>query len=518
VQKLELLVGCQSLYGVVERQIAARQIDILGVTIILVWALSPVGGQSSLRLLNTSPHLVSFNTTIRYLPREAAAYTLLDGGDDASLGWPLYAPLYMTAVRTARNHQTQPMDLWGNVKIPDFDSLTARNSDPYEGWVKVDYSSNVPYSSLLGIPVIGVPTTGNSTYQLTSRYSIIDCFDIFYFTNYSQSEMTTNLPNASAFSTEPATFLMLQSGANKNYSATDVQYFMLLSSTDGTNYQFSGANCSVGIRNVDASVHCAGLSCFVDSMRKSETGTYGDTMFEAMILHDQSNLWAYFPLATIGYASHGGSGSNVGSSLTELWIANPDTNFTDWLQFANFSTLDGPTLSSRLQMVYNAYFQTTYSSRYLAGNLSTDLNYYDNATMDGTSFDQARGISFNSSNASVSQINGEIYRFNWAYGTLLLLISALLLVAGLTSLILKRRTLAPDILGYTSTTTRDNQYFDLAEDSHPPSYLDGLERAKALRHTRVMIGDVRPDARVGHIAFTAMGTGSQRLVKGRTYD
>jgi hypothetical protein len=74
-------------------------------------------------------------------------------------------------------------------------------------------------------------------------------------------------------------------------------------------------------------------------------------------------------------------------------------------------------------------------------------------------------------------------------------------------------TLAPDIFGYVSSCTRDNPYFTDGE----PSYLSGLERAKAMRNVRVIIGEVGEVPVPGHIAF-ATTVDARPLQKGRLYN
>lgn len=73
-----------------ERQIALRGANLFGLVIILVWALSPIGGQSALRLLDESPRTLIYNSTLRYLPIEIAQNTAMSGADDAVSGWPTY--------------------------------------------------------------------------------------------------------------------------------------------------------------------------------------------------------------------------------------------------------------------------------------------------------------------------------------------------------------------------------------------------------------------------------------------
>lgn len=147
--------------------------------------MSPIGGQSALRLMSRSPNPIDSDTTLRYLPIEADQQSWLNSEETASEGWPSFAPIYMAALRTTRTQEGSTMDLWGNVKIPDLDSLSSNSSQTDEGWKQVDYSKDVAYTSLLGIPVVGVPSIGNSTFNITSRYWTTDCQNLSYIANYS---------------------------------------------------------------------------------------------------------------------------------------------------------------------------------------------------------------------------------------------------------------------------------------------------------------------------------------------
>ena len=78
--------------------------------------------------------------------------------------------------------------------------------------------------------------------------------------------------------------------------------------------------------------------------------------------------------------------------------------------------------------------------------------------------------------------------------------SCVLLGAAVLSIILKRRTVAPDIFGYVSSMTRDNPHLLLPEGG---STLSGVERAKALRKLKVKITDLNEEGEVGRIGLAA---------------
>ena len=65
--RLEQLIGCQSVFSALERQICLRSWSMVGLASILIWLLSPVGGQSALRLLNQEVGDIHFTSQIRYM-------------------------------------------------------------------------------------------------------------------------------------------------------------------------------------------------------------------------------------------------------------------------------------------------------------------------------------------------------------------------------------------------------------------------------------------------------------------
>jgi len=51
-----------------------RSVDVLGVTLVFVWLLSPLGGQAGLRMATTTVYEEDFLSTMRYLPSEVEVY------------------------------------------------------------------------------------------------------------------------------------------------------------------------------------------------------------------------------------------------------------------------------------------------------------------------------------------------------------------------------------------------------------------------------------------------------------
>lgn len=89
-------------------------------------------------------------------------------------------------------------------------------------------------------------------------------------------------------------------------------------------------------------------------------------------------------------------------------------------------------------------------------------------------------------------------------------------ICAIAGLIFEYLCIGPNVLGYVSTTTRDNAYTPLPSGA---SAVDGLERARLLRNYRVQMADVNPDFTVGHVALCATESGIpySKLTKRRRY-
>jgi hypothetical protein len=211
--------------------------------------LSPIGGQASLRLLDESPRTIFYNTTVRHLPIEIAEDTYMEGADAVVEGWPSYGPTFMTALKTTRKLQNSSLDLFGNIKIPVLSEL---NSAVNGSWAIVDHNKEVPYSSLLGIPVAGIPADGNSSFQVLSRYWTVNCPKLIYIPDFGTNKIY-NTSN-SALSRSASSFSIQSTGT----VAPDHASFNLTSSSDEESGAVSVAYCDLALQDVQSAVSCQG--------------------------------------------------------------------------------------------------------------------------------------------------------------------------------------------------------------------------------------------------------------------
>ena len=83
--------------------------------------------------------------------------------------------IYSTALIGSDNVKQSPQDTWGNLKIPMLELLD--NYDPLDisKWLSVNRTSNLTYSSLIGLPIAPLKTGTNLTFSLDTFYMLLCC-------------------------------------------------------------------------------------------------------------------------------------------------------------------------------------------------------------------------------------------------------------------------------------------------------------------------------------------------------
>jgi hypothetical protein len=477
-----------------------RHIDKFGIIMMLVWVLSPVGGQSSLRLLSYQPRIITLGSAAWYYPVEAYPFANMVYYWDAFQFHHVSVP-YMTAIQYSTQNINSSMDMWGNVKIPAIKSLGTYRSDEHSDlWHKVTNESGITYSSLFGIPIIGLPKVGNTTFSLISHYWDIEVKNVrvnvnVTFWNTSESVIFGPAEAASTY------VLRLGSGlGNLTYYSRGVML-------DTEYVPTAAADISYQAVMVESQIGCWDTSCRVQAMRMVDR-----TRWLELEMSLNNMFWRTLPrLAKADVPNSNQSATQ--SQLTEAFIADQVTTAGTNGSWVQIDKLPKNVLSSRLQMAINTYWDASIG-------INVRSQSHDSAkTLPPVCFVSKREckvnkLTWNATEVQTSQYDGEQYFCHSGYAVITIAISCFLFLAAVLSLLLGIVTTAPDILGFVSTAARDNVYFK----DYVPSHLDGLEAARALKHVKVRIGDVAADEKVGHVAFASLESGPTRLTRERLYD
>ncbi|KAK5007153.1 hypothetical protein LTR28_005626 [Elasticomyces elasticus] len=571
-------MASQSVWGTFESQLSLRQLT-LGGCLLLLWALSPIGGQASLRLLEKRDRVQSENFSLRYLDTGPAAgiWPLSAFGTSGAALDQIVTALFAAVLVSPNDAKTAPQDTWGNVKIPRLEALDVSTIDP-EGWINVARETAVEiYSSLVGLLTVGPPSDADSTYNLESSYISLNCAAPVtkWYNSIAWNETVGRIWTGNPLNT---------SGTGPWASPADLTFFLdtyqelgdvarlnayfgldnaslsdntTSSTTSETRDIVFGSmafnrygdrrvvlfNCSVAETHVETVVNCTGKACGASKMRHSVLDTRSSRLTFLDIDRVAHALAFFLPFL-------GGSRANDSSSLVEAFINS--TSFTSYNipsidhGFVDLSLIAPESVSVRLASVLNTYFQICTSPGGFLGNLPERLSLYGPETtpidLIQTWFGPKTSL-YNileaiegkpgrmqladeqllatlghapfvgaTSHGTATRTH-QIYVCNFVWLALLLISTGVLLTIGIVGIVMKERTLAPDMMGYVASMTYENPYVKVPDGG---AAIDAMDRARSLKNLWVRIGDVEGKSEVGHIAFTA-GIQTRRLEKDREY-
>jgi hypothetical protein len=384
------------------------------------------------------------------------------------------------------------MDLWGNVKLPLYRAIENSTSDEWK-LVPNGTDDNVKYASLIGIPVIGPPSSGSSTFNIEARQ-----WDLTCSSNEGPRELTADWINDFTWQLSVVDDTKPPCKKNETNCVNPVcqGYPCAIRSESIAQLkknEASIANCELSFDKYEAGVRCNGTACAVYKMRKVDLLDEDYPIGYDIVVrkHFNPNVLVTMPSVdtykvTVAVAR--------GSSTMENWIYDPSNFIGKNNGNVELYQLSPDVFGERLTILYNTFWQSTYGTRALGGNLSASV--LETGWLNSTTSNQ--NVPFVATEAEVAQNKKSVYRTNWKWFTALLICSIVLLAAAYSGLVLKYITLIPDIIGYASSLTLLNPYVPTPTGG---TTLNGLERTALLRDYPVRIGDVCPTEAVGAIAF-----------------
>lgn len=589
-------MASQSVWGTIESQMIMQRLTVVGANLLFLWALSPLGGQASLRLMKRQDQGSPSTSKIRYMTTGPGG--TMWGLSSTYSGDGKFADasaLYTAALLAPLSTKAGTRDPWGNVKIPSLENLNASTSDT-QGWIEVPSVIEEPevYSSLVGLPIVGLPQMGKSNFTIESTYLTVECapFDQVPYpgvgnsTNFGKTNFTKldallpfpgqvwlNKSEDDPFhpSTGRRTSFFLDTNLGSPWVPEDPNYDQLLgrldgfvghynatrlsdeqsktkrklvfasiyaTSVDSSNFGLNIAECTLAQTHVESMIVCTGDQCATQKIRRSNSDTRPSalTSFEHGLI--MQSFAQQFPLAIT---------FNIGSSPTERFLSNTSAfpfvqqagHQTQDVAYANLSLLTPEVFSRRLSLLFNTYYQLTVQPTGYFGSLPNNLSLYGPDTLPATDVNVYLPSDLSATNhsffdwyptfdievqSSESPFIGattkahtvttqEIFLCNFAWFTLLMVSSTIIFMTGAVGLVLKRKTLGPEMFGFVASMTYENPWVSIPKGG---TMLDAMERARLLKDMEVHVADVRGDEDTGHIAFAA-GVPLRKLERGRLY-
>lgn len=148
-------------------QFQLRAISLCGIVLVLIWALSPIGGQASIRQIAIGVKSTTQTASFDYFVHHGYANGFQSIGTSRTSLWQIVNTIFTGGIIGALASKSSPVDTWGNVKVPRIEYHESRTEPDSEGWFKTANGSLDSYSSLIGIPISGTNSTQFLNYNTT---------------------------------------------------------------------------------------------------------------------------------------------------------------------------------------------------------------------------------------------------------------------------------------------------------------------------------------------------------------
>ncbi|KAF4556472.1 Hypothetical protein D9617_1g083500 [Elsinoe fawcettii] len=558
---LELLMSSRTVFGTIESQFVLGRVSIVGLVLVLLWALSPLGGQASLRMLHRDIRTADSSTQFLYMPTgildNNLTYARLARGTDGfgSANLPVITAIFSASLLAPVQAQALPQDAWGNVRLPRLlaPGANARAAD-LDGWYAVPQQMRPEdYTSLVGIPVSRPTAPDGTTSSFTLEYSYtglictektslrLSSDEALISQNLTLAYSMVGRPwNASSFSSmfgsniarkdnstfsisfhdpvNPAVWTTSSDGvlSLRNDSFTKPRTLTWLSKEVTVDNNSPGPpsfvkdnmivrNCSLRQEYAQAKIECEKDSCQARAIRPATrfSGVNRNvSWFDRDLNSSDTSLNAgiahNFPYA---------AGSSLLMSPIEAYIrGSPSTFFAD-NSAPSALHLDDSLFAARLGLLLNTWL-LLYDTPFVTGTYPPpDADVWKDPLFKMTALEGYGPTPVFLPLTTQAQIQTikEIYRCDPVWYTIMLLASLVLVVLSFVSIFYKFVIRGPDVLGYVSSMLYDNRYISM-----PPggSTLDGMEKSARLWDLKVRLGDVCSEDKIGHIG---LGAGKERI-------
>lgn len=169
--RIEQLHGSSTLASTIIIAFRLRSRTFLTLFLIGLWALSPLGGQASLRIINVGDSTIQSATNVWYLlSNQTSTYA---SGSEMSAAKISINGIFLASLLASEKDRNASMDTFGNLKIPFLEGLKGYNEEFPASWVEPE--ENPMYSSIIGIPIVGHSNEADTMFQMESSYFYLDC-------------------------------------------------------------------------------------------------------------------------------------------------------------------------------------------------------------------------------------------------------------------------------------------------------------------------------------------------------
>jgi hypothetical protein len=496
VAAVEYITGSRTVFGVISTPFRLRLLHNVLPLLLLLWALSPAGGQASLRAVAIKKTSLTEDVRVYYLDSLTQMYS-----DTVSIFGDTTKAVFISALLAPVSTKMGYRDLFGNMKVPLLEDFNAgpQFADE-EGWYTTETEQTSAYSSLIGLSTMGLPTEGTTTLNIETSYMYSNCLLA------RRDDDTSGLNYNTSCHNRLNKGMTLALDADPEFNASDPSTAPRKIWFDSTAGALT-AECSLTTTYVEIRYLCNGQSCAPTDVRRSKLPHKPTTITWLDGL--SSNEWG--SPAPIGFCPGFINATDMGTinfysdSVLERYLANPDTAFSD--VYASKALADLVNLSSH---IFSRRFTQLMNTYWLAVTAPVSVSGAFTVPYPGDGHGDV------SNTTSEWRTTKDVLDYDTTWLAVLMASSLVMLAAGIATVALNLVRRGPEVLDSFTSMLRENQY---VQEETGPSTEDASEKVRRLRKTKVMLGDVHLLEMIGHVAVTTRTDGDsvQPLRSGRLY-
>ncbi|KAH0370068.1 hypothetical protein KCU65_g2794, partial [Aureobasidium melanogenum] len=514
---LDRLLGSITIFQTVLTQVQMRSLTVLSLSLIVLWSLSPLGGQASLRIIGSVIQASNTTQTLQYVNTSSLVLGgYYAGADTASQFVPVDALFgaALVGASSGSSSSTESIDTWGNTKIPWIENLDPSTKDT-DGWYPIpQLNSSDDFTSLIGIPLSMVSDASNLTtsFNIETSYWTLSCpvygnlTDPYATGAYDAAADANLLAEMKEFQgsnvTRGAGNLLLSSVNMHNYSEpwdspvnTRLRHITYMDNNNGP-ARWVAANCTIRTSYVEVSIICSTGSCNAAQIRESRTPCAPEswTSFDS--------AGTAFPWFNTHFMDALGAGHPLVATPYQKFIINPDDPFNVSYAMPPITVVSNSTFALRLGQLLNTYWMAMLAPTAVPKGLRNSNLTADTAEI-GTILPKT---------AATETRDAQVLKCSTVWFVVLLLSSGVTAFIGLCGLVAAICRRGPDIAFNVSSLVRDSPFFD---QTSVTTTLDGTDRSRLIKNWYAKYGDIAPEDEVGYIAI---GSGNVAdLQTGRLY-
>ncbi|KAF9889151.1 hypothetical protein FE257_007640 [Aspergillus nanangensis] len=449
VGSLEQLRRSSTVFGTLSILFVLRSLNWMGLGLLLLWTLSPLGAQSALRILSADLRQHNASLNLAYLDLAQTSQRLqqpvIERQND------LADQLFVSNILAPNDTRLSSMDAWGNVKIPlllsdDNNNNNNNNTD----WTPVPNDVDVVYSSLLGIPILGLPLGANSSFTLATTYMRVACFQLATTTHARQLQPSVMNRNGVP--------LLLSIPEDSIGMPPDAPTSDPIIRWSAPNYAETGgdiyttANCSLTQIPVEAEVRClsSSSSSSSSSSQQQQTNCSVTAMRQTQLSPSIPPLLQFFTPFGAAMMNSTPEGHPYSPSLEDHYLNGIDHfNDTSMNAIPALSNISRPVFSQRLTQLVNTYYTARVGYEMIMAQAHAPTPQDLNTTTYSTAV-----IAWTTAVATHDN-PGPTVVAHWPWVGVFLVAVVVLVGAVVVAPVVQAKTLTPDILGYVSSLTRE---------------------------------------------------------------